>query len=202
MKRRILALSAVAAAVVIGAGTATTVAFAGEDDDDRTSASTPAAHTDRDDDDRDDDREEATSAKAKVSAEDAIAAALRHTPGVATEADLDSDDGRLVWDVDVIGSGNKWHHVEIDPATGKVLGSHVERDDDGDDDSAERVSSVLRDASTSASDAARAASAEGRVTSVDLDDKAWEVETTSANGTDHDWTVPLTSTKVTPSHDD
>ncbi|MFI7012471.1 PepSY domain-containing protein [Streptomyces sp. NPDC050145] len=192
MKRRILALSAVAAAVVIGAGTATTVAFAGEDDDDRTSAS--AAHSDRDD--------EAAPAKSKLSAEDAIAAALRHTPGVATEADLDSDDGRLVWDVDVIGSGNKWHHVEVDPATGKVLGSHVERDDDGDDDSAERVTSVIRDASTSASDAAHAASAKGRVTSVDLDDKAWEVETTSSDGTDHDWTVPLTTTTVTPSHDD
>ncbi|MZD05521.1 peptidase propeptide and YpeB domain protein [Streptomyces sp. SID5785] len=230
MKRRTLTLSAVAAAVVIGAGTATTVAFAGEADDDTSSAASRSSVRAVDDDDRDDAdssagsgagsgadsdgrdddrRENAREARdARVSAEEAVAAALRHTPGTATEVDLDSDDGRLVWDVDVLSGGKTWHHVVVDPGTGKVLGAHVEPDDDDDDDSARRVSSALRGTSTSAADAARAAAGRGAVTSVELDDdagsrgRAWEVETTSPSGVERHWHVSLTGTTPTPAYDD
>ncbi|MCQ4209296.1 PepSY domain-containing protein [Streptomyces longispororuber] len=199
MKRRTTVISAIAAVALLGAGTATAVAVS---DDDQPSRSTVRVT----DDGVSDARENANEAKgAKIKAEDAIAAALKHTSGVAAGADLDSDDGRLVWDVDVIGSGSTWHHVEVDPGTGKVLGSHVEKaDDDGDgDDAAEaaRVADALKNASTSASDAARAGAAKGTVTSVDADDdgsvRVWEVETTSADGTQHDWHVDLRSGAVT-----
>ncbi|WP_425829485.1 PepSY domain-containing protein [Streptomyces fractus] len=199
MKRRTTVISAIAAVALLGGGTATAVAVS---DDDGSSSATKSSVRVKDDDGVSDAQEEANEAKgAKVSAEDAIAAALKHTPGTAVGADLDSDDGRLVWEVDVIGSGATWQHVDVDPGTGKVLGSHTERDDD---DSAARVAAVLKDASTSAEDAARAAAPKGTVTSVDADDdgavKVWEVETTSPNGAQHDWHVDLRSGAVTVDH--
>ncbi|MGY0491724.1 PepSY domain-containing protein [Streptomyces sp. WG-D5] len=203
MKRRTTVISAIAVVAVLGAGTATAVAVADDEGSPKSVASKSSVKV-KDDDGVSDKQEDANEAKgAKVSAEDAIAAALKHTSGTAVGADLDSDDGRLVWDVDVIGSGNKWQHVEVDPGTGKVLGSHTERDDDGDDDdSAARVGAMLKGASTSAEDAARAAASKGTVTSVDADDdgavKVWEVETTSADGTQADWHVSFTSASVTP----
>ncbi|MFE6895218.1 PepSY domain-containing protein [Streptomyces sp. NPDC057694] len=205
MKRRTTVISAIAAVALIGGGTATAVALS---DDDSGSGAAAKSSVQIKDDGVSDARENADEAKgARITAEDAIAAALKHTPGVAAEADLDSDDGRLVWDVDVIGSAR--HHVEIDPGTGKILGSHVERDDD--DDPA-RVGSALKNASVSASDAARVAAAKGTVTSVEADDDddragsvtVWEVETTSADGTQHDWHVDLRTGAVTVDrgHDD
>ncbi|MGW2344859.1 PepSY domain-containing protein [Streptomyces sp. NPDC001661] len=203
MKRRTTVISAIAVVALLGGGTATAVAVSGDDAPTKSTASQSSVKV-KDDDGVSDDQEEANEAKgAKVSAEDAIAAALKHTPGTAVGADLDSDDGRLVWEVDVIGSGDKWQHVDVDPGNGKVLGSHTERDDDG-DESAARVAATLKDASTSAEDAAKAAASKGTVTSVDADDdgsvKVWEVETTSSNGTEHDWHVDLKSGAVTVDH--
>ncbi|MGD6754482.1 PepSY domain-containing protein [Streptomyces sp. BH105] len=203
MKRRTTVISAIAVVALLGGGTATAVAVGNDDGSSKSAASKSSVQV-KDDDGVSDNQEEANEAKgAKVSAQDAIAAALKHTPGTAVGADLDSDDGRLVWEVDVIGSGDKWQHVDVDPGNGKVLGSHTERDDDG-DDSAARVAATLKDASTSAEDAAKAAAAKGTVTSVDADDdgtvKVWEVETTSSNGTEHDWHVDLRSGAVSVDH--
>ncbi|MEU6848043.1 PepSY domain-containing protein [Streptomyces sp. NPDC046716] len=201
MKRRTTVISAIAAVALIGGGTATAVALSGDGDPGTSTASRSSVTVK--DDGVSDAQENANEAKgARITAEDAIAAALKHTPGVAAEADLDSDDGRLVWDVDVIGSAR--HHVEVDPGTGKVLGSHVERADKDDDDDPARVAAALKNAPTSASDAARAAAAKGTVTSVEADDdgsvSVWEVETTSANGVQHDWHVDLRSGAVTVDH--
>ncbi|WP_428952263.1 PepSY domain-containing protein [Streptomyces sp. cg35] len=200
MKRRTTVISAVAAVALIGAGTATAVAVSGDDGSAKSTANRSSVRVV--DDGVSDAQENVNEAKgAQVKAEDAIAAALKRTPGVAVGADLDSDDGRLVWDVDVIGSGSTWHHIEVDPGTGKVLGSHVEKDEKDEDDDPARVAGALKNASTSAEDAARAAAAKGTVTSVDADDdgsvRVWEVETTSADGTQRDWHVDLGSGAVT-----
>ncbi len=139
---------------------------------------------------------------AKVGATEAIAAALKSTQGTAVSADLDEDNGGLVWDVDVLGKdGRTWHSVEIDPGTGKVLGSHVERDDDGDDAAEDsRVAAAVKGASVTAGEAAEAAAGKGTVTSVDVDDDSrvsvWDVETVSADGTEGHWNVDLSSGKV------
>ncbi|WP_338700627.1 PepSY domain-containing protein [Streptomyces sp. Q6] len=197
MKRRTTVIAATAAVALLGAGAATTVAVA--DDDGSTRAKQSSVRV------ADDDATEAK--RAKVTAADAITAALRHTPGIATGAELDSDDGNLVWDVDVIGQDNKWHHIDVDPGTTKILNSYVEHEDnDGDDgdDNAARVAATLKDAPTSAEDAAKAAAAKGTVTSVEADDdgtvKTWEVETTSKNGTERNWHVNLDTATVTPDH--
>ncbi|MFF1380361.1 PepSY domain-containing protein [Streptomyces sp. NPDC058308] len=220
MKRNIV-IATVAAAALIGGGTATAFAVGGDDDGAAGTSSVQLKDNARDndsDDARDDDSDNAhddaddaaentAEAKAaKVTAPDAIKAALAHTKGTAVSAELDDEDGGLVWDVDVL-KGSTWHSVEVDPGTGKVLGSWVDKDDDGDDAAdAARVNSALKGASVSAADAARAGAGKGTVTSVDLDDDgkavAWNVETTGAKGAESEYNVDLKTGKVTPDHDD
>ncbi|MGX1914386.1 PepSY domain-containing protein [Streptomyces phaeochromogenes] len=153
--------------------------------------------------DAEDKAENAADAKvAQVDAADAIRAALKNTAGTAVSADLDDEGTKHVWDVDILTNGGTWHSVQVDPANGKVVGSHVDRDDDG-DDAAEtaQIRAALKGGSVTAAEAAEAAAAKGTVTSVDLDeestDKAWEVDTTAANGTGSDWRVDPDSGKVT-----
>ncbi|MFH8561196.1 PepSY domain-containing protein [Streptomyces sp. NPDC017988] len=220
MKRNIV-IATVAAAALITGGTATALATTGDDEGAANRSSVQLKDHDRKDDDhksdddgkddRDDAAENTAEAKAaKVTAADAIRAALAKTPGTAVSAELDEEDGGLVWGVDIL-KGNTWHEVEVDPGTGKVLGTWVDKDDDGDDAAdAARVNSALKGASTSAEDAARTAAAKGTVTSVDLDDDgtagAWGVETTGAKGAESEWHVDLKNGKVTAdradSHDD
>ncbi|MEV2250166.1 PepSY domain-containing protein [Streptomyces sp. NPDC050147] len=218
MKRNIV-IATVAAIALVGGGTATALAATGDDESSaaakKSSVQLKDDNRDDDRDDRDDDRyddqddakENTAEAKAaKVSAADAIDAALAKHSGTAVSAELDDEDGGLVWDVDLL-KGDAWTSVQVDPGTGKVLGSHTEQDDDGD---AKRVAAALKGASVNAEDAAKAAGAKGTVTSVDLDDDgtagAWEAETSGAKGAESDWKVDLQSGKVTAdksdSHDD
>ncbi|MFC8218649.1 PepSY domain-containing protein [Streptomyces sp. NPDC057362] len=225
MKRNIV-IAAVTAAALIGGGTATALATTGDDDGGstpRTDVSTSDVSVSDDGgvrdeaDDRDDDA--ARAASAKVTAADAVAAALADTPGTAVSAELDDedddadDDGdrreRAAWEVDILAGDGTWHTVRVDPAGGKVLGS--ERDDD-EDDTAE-VRAALKGASVDAAEAAKATAAAGHstVTSVELDEDghygdgkpAWEVETQASGKGERDWRVDPRSGKVTadPSHD-
>ncbi|MDQ0774456.1 putative membrane protein YkoI [Streptomyces aurantiacus] len=201
MKRNIV-IATVTAALLVGGGTATALAVTGDEDGGQVKQSSVRV-SDDDRDDRDDNTEDAAEAKAaKVTAADAITAALKSVPGTAVSADLDDEGSSLVWDVDVLSSGGTWHSVDVDPGTGKVLGSHTERDDDADDaaDTAE-ARAALKGTSVTAAEAAKAGAAKGTVTSVDLDDDgrnpAWEVDTTSANGAEKEWKVGLNSTEVT-----
>ncbi|MGW0531488.1 PepSY domain-containing protein [Streptomyces sp. NPDC003032] len=221
MKRNIV-IATVAAAALITGGTATALATTGDDDSAAKQSSVQVKDDDRKDDDRtgddDDSRDDATDSDdaaentaeakaAKVTAADAIKAALAKTSGTAVSAELDEEDGGVVWDVDIL-KGSTWHNVEVDAGTGKVLGTWVDKDDEGDDDAdAARVNSALKGAATSAEDAARAAAGKGTVTSVDLDDDgtagAWGVETTGAKGAESEWNVDLKTGKVSADrHDD
>ncbi|WP_371527124.1 PepSY domain-containing protein [Streptomyces sp. NBC_01283] len=207
MKRNIV-IATVAAIALVGGGTASALAVTGDDD---SSAAAKKSSVQLKDDDRGDDRDDSDDAKentaevkaAKVTAADAIKAALADQAGTAVSAELDDEDnGGLVWDVDLL-KGDTWHSVQVDPGTGKVLGSHTEKDDDGD---AGRVAAALKGASVNAEDAAKAAGSKGAVTSVDLDDdgtaKAWEAETSGPKGAESDWKVDLQSGKVTADHSD
>lgn len=205
MKRNIV-IAVVTAAALVGGGTATAIAVSGDDDggpsavaqteqragagdapdDDRDDSRSD----DRDDDGRDDDRDD-RGTSGGVTAADAIAAALRHTPGTAVSAEL--DDG--AWEVDVLGKGDDWRSVRVDPGTGKVLGA--EKDDE---DDAGEVRAALKGASVTAGQAAKAAAAKGVVTSVELDDddRGWEAETGAGSGDDdRDWRVDPENGKVT-----
>ncbi|MEV5266971.1 PepSY domain-containing protein [Streptomyces werraensis] len=197
MKRNIV-IAVVTAAALVGGGTATALAVSGDDDD----ASTPVTRTDDDREDRDDrddrsDDGDRAAAPGDVTAADAIAAALKHTPGTAVSAEL--DDGS--WEIDVLGKGDTWHSVRVDPGTGKVLGSSKDDEDD-----AAEVRAALKGTSVTAEQAAKAAAAKGTVVSVDLDDdgddRSWEAETRASGGDGQDWSVGLTTASVTADRDD
>ncbi|MCX2924221.1 PepSY domain-containing protein [Streptomyces sp. NEAU-W12] len=218
MKRNIV-IAAVTAAALVGGGTATAIAVSGDDEPTATSrAETRGSDDDRDDDDRDDRRDGtdtdddrdglddgSRTLSADVTADEAVAAALKHRPGTAVSVELDDDDdddhrGRAAWEVDILGGGDTWHSVWIDPSSGRVLGS--ERDNGDDDDTAE-ARAALKGTSVTAGEAARAAAAKGTVTSVDLDDddtEGWEVGT-AAGGDDREWLVGLNSGRVTADDD-
>ncbi|MFF4257412.1 PepSY domain-containing protein [Streptomyces sp. NPDC001663] len=184
MKRK-LVIAAVTASLVIGGGAA--VAFA--DDEARTGGT--EAHV-ADTDDSTDGVGRAGAAHA--TAADAIAAALKHTPGTAVAADRD-DDGAGAWEVDVVKGDGSEHTVRVSPDTGKVLGAHRDHDDDGRDDLA-----ALKGTSADAREAAVAVAPRGTVTDVGLDDDgpaAWSVETTKG-----EWQVDARTGKVTQDGDD
>lgn len=191
MKRNIV-IAAVTAAALVGGGTATALAVTGDGDEGtarQTDVQVNGSGVQDDDTAR---------VSGDVTAAEAIASALRHSPGTAVSADLDDQDdaGPVVWDVDVLGSGNTWHSVRIDPGTGKVLGSHTEHEDD-----TAEVRAALKGTSVTAAEAADAAAGKGTVTSVDLDEdgtsKAWEVETHKSGKAEQDWNVGLKTGKVT-----
>ncbi|KEG40001.1 PepSY domain-containing protein [Streptomyces griseorubens] len=193
MKRNIV-IAVVTAAALVGGGTATALAVAGDDDD-----TTSVTRTDDDRDDaRDDDRDGAAApAAGKVTAAEAIAAALDHTPGTAVSAEL--DDGS--WEIDVLAEGDTWHTVRIAPDSGKVLGAQQDDEDD-----AAEVRAALKNAKVTAEQAARTAESKGTVVSVDLDDdgddRGWETETRASGGDERDWKVDLRSATVTADRDD
>jgi uncharacterized membrane protein YkoI len=227
MKRNIV-IATVAAAALVGSGTATALAVSGDDAAPATRASDVRVTDDdaqgsgarQDDDAQDDagqdadgqddggqddggqDSDAAQAASARVKAADAVSAALRHTPGTAVSADLDDDDdGSVAWEVDVLAENDAWHSVRIDPATGKVLSSHTEHEDD-----TAQVRAALKGASTSAAEAAKAVTGKGTVTSVDLDedgaDKGWSVQTRASGKAEQEWTVDLKTGKVTADRSD
>ncbi|CAM5336677.1 Peptidase propeptide and YpeB domain protein OS=Streptomyces alboniger OX=132473 GN=CP975_24675 PE=4 SV=1 [Streptomyces alboniger] len=203
MKRNIV-IAAVTAAALIGGGTATALAVSGDGDGAGTARQAADVNVSgddaRDDDAASADDDSARAASSKVTAADAIASALRQSPGTAVSAELDDQDGddkgSAAWEVDVLATDNTWHSVRIDPADGKVLGSHSEREDD-----TAQVRAALKGSSVTAAEAAKAAAGKGTVTSVDLDEdgtsKSWDVETQSSGKAEQEWNVGLNSGKVT-----
>ncbi|KES05505.1 hypothetical protein BU52_19905 [Streptomyces toyocaensis] len=198
MKRNIV-IAVVTAAALVGGGTATAIAVSGDGD----GAPASVERTEKragDDDGRDDDRGDGRDDRrpsGDVTAADAVAAALKHTPGTAVSAELD-DDGD--WEVEVLGRGDGRHSVRVDPGSGTVLGAS----EDDEDDTGE-VRDALKGTSVTAQEAAKAAAAKGTVVSVDLEDdgdKGWEAETRASGGGEREWRVDPGSGKVTADRDD
>ena len=200
MKRNLVIATLTAAALATGG---TVAAFAAGDDEatatQRQASTSAQPAADRDADDRDDDSDDRTAAPSgSVTAADAIAAALKHTPGIAVSADLE-DDGADAWEVTVVKGDGSEYDVRIAPDSGKVLGAQRDTDDDHDADDRAELTAV-KGARTDAREAALAAAAKGTVTEVGLDDDkgglAWGVETVK-DGKQGEWKVALDSGRVT-----
>lgn len=189
MKRK-LVIAAVVASVAIGGGTA--VAFADDDARGTTAdvrTARPAAEA---------------PGSADVSAAEAIAAALKARPGTAVSADLDTEagDDDRGWEVEILGTGTTSYDVLVDPATGRVLGTHTAGDDA---DDVREARTLLRGTGVTAAEAAEKATTKGFVTSVDLEADgagAWEVETDGSSAEERDWNVALDDAKLTAVRDD
>ncbi|MDX3575131.1 PepSY domain-containing protein [Streptomyces sp. ID05-47C] len=203
MKRK-LVIAAVVASVAIGAGTA--AAFAddgarGTTADVRTvrpAAEAPGSAT-------------VTAAGApgstEVTAVEAIGAALKARPGTAVSADLDTEagDDDRGWEIEILGTGTTSYEVLVDPATGRVLGTHTAGEGADDADDVREARALLKGSGVTAAEAAGTAATKGFVTSVDLDDDgagAWDVETDGSSAKERDWNVALTDARLTADRDD
>ncbi|MFG2479280.1 PepSY domain-containing protein [Streptomyces fagopyri] len=97
--------------------------------DDRTRTGRPSSGPDDHGDDA------ARLRSARVTAAEALATALRHTPGTAASADLDDDPSTPTWEIGILATGGTWYEVRVDAGTGRVVSSHTEpRHRHGDDD--------------------------------------------------------------------
>ncbi|MFD0338621.1 PepSY domain-containing protein [Streptomyces sp. NPDC127117] len=190
MKRKFV-IAAVTAAVLVGGTAATAVAFSDDDGHDREARSSVKSGD-----------------TARTGVAEAVTSAVEAVPGTVTEAELDDEDGGLVWELDVYGSDKVWHDVTVDAGNGKVLGKHTS-DDDGDDD---RDRHAPRSAPVSLNAAVDAAlkTQSGTVTSVDLDDNDgrsggalhWEVDVRGKDGGQHELNVDANTGKVTVDRSD
>ncbi|MFE1546176.1 PepSY domain-containing protein [Streptomyces sp. NPDC058718] len=216
MKRKLVLATAAAVALVTG-GTAVALAAGGTG---AAPVQQARAALDRDDD-RDDEGDAEAVREARITAVQAIDAAVRARPGTVVSAELDDDknddknDGRNVykddadgdgWEVVVLGArGSTTHTVHIDRVSGRVLGTDT--DDDSDDDSDDLA--AARSAEVSARQAAQTAAAKGIVTSVELTDEddapagSWDVSVLPAGGAhDDDWNVDVKTGALAPDKDD
>ena len=77
-----------------------------------------------------------TSTEPKISGQQAIEIAKDEVSGTVTEVELDEDDGRLHWEVEIDGKENREHDLDIAANDGTILSHDIDndRDDDRDDD--------------------------------------------------------------------
>ncbi|WP_432253212.1 PepSY domain-containing protein [Streptomyces sp. HNM1019] len=193
MKRNIVIASVVAAALATG-GTAVAVAGT-QSSSSGTQSSSSAARSSS----AAGQSGSAATASTGASLSQAAGAALKAVPG--TLDSIDRDHGR--WEADVLAKDGTWHEVTLD-ASGKVLHQRVDRDDNDPEDAAE--AKALRQATVSATEAARKAASYSTVTSVEFDGDrtpVWEVDTVK-NHKERDLIVDPQSGKVTqaPADDD
>ncbi|WP_327190616.1 PepSY domain-containing protein [Streptomyces xinghaiensis] len=212
MKRNIL-IAALAATVLAGGGTAAAVAAAGDGGAAGDAPSRPGAAAGEGSEDSgrsgDDDRERAGAARTTVA--EAVRAALEARAGTAASAELDDEDDRPIWEIEVLDRKGTWYEVRVDAGSGKVTGV-AEDDGDGDEDGAggdrgERES--LRRAATDLGGAAGTAVKQtpGTVTSVEFEGRddhgdtgragGWEVEILGKDGTEREVRVDAETGKAT-----
>lgn len=66
--------------------------------------------------------------EAKLTVDDAIKVALADMPGKVIEAELEKDDGVMVWEIELVNNQSELYEFEIDANSGAILES--EREDD------------------------------------------------------------------------
>jgi len=73
--------------------------------------------------------------QAKVSMINAIEIALLQVPGNAIGAEFESDDGKILWEIEILATNKKVYELEIDATSGKVVNQKEDEDDEeGEDD--------------------------------------------------------------------
>ncbi len=115
--------------------------------DARTGAVLQAGLDDEDDDDDDEDGEENDSPEmqakfakeAKISIDQARSTALgRVRGGTIIEEELEMENGKLVYSIEIRDADKKVFDVEVDAKTGEIVNVEEENDDDDDDDDGEK----------------------------------------------------------------
>jgi uncharacterized membrane protein YkoI len=76
-------------------------------------------------DDNDDDNK-LQNVSPKISLEEAKKIALAEIKGTVTEAELDDDDNRLLYEIEILTSNHREAEVKVDATTGKVLKAEID----------------------------------------------------------------------------
>ncbi len=69
-----------------------------------------------------------------VTLNEAVSTALASVYGKATKADFSNDDGKALWEIEIIDSTNQVHDLEIDANSGVVVKNEIDTIDHEDDD--------------------------------------------------------------------
>jgi len=136
-----------------------------------------------------------------VSLKQAVATAERVTGGKAFDAELDTERGRLVYEVSLVKDG-RVVEVEIDPASGRLVRQNRQRPAPWDFDSLKAAQSAPKPLTQTISMVE--ASTKGRVTDISLEQRNrrhfYEVELAGAQ--DREVLVDLQTGAITPVIDD
>lgn len=74
-----------------------------------------------------------SAAQASVTINSAIDRALAKVPGIVVAAEYENEDGKAVWEVEVLAANKSVHDLTIDASNGKILSNQNDSDDDGED---------------------------------------------------------------------
>lgn len=74
-------------------------------------------------------------ARAKITLVQAVAAAEHHAGGRATAAELETEKGKTLYEIEVVAANKAVYDVTVDAGTGKVVSSEVDKADAGDEES-------------------------------------------------------------------
>ena len=69
-----------------------------------------------------------------VSMQQAISFAQQAVAGTPAEAEFSVEDGKIVWEVEIVDKNKQTFEIEIDATSGKVLKQKLEKADHDDDD--------------------------------------------------------------------
>lgn len=89
----------------------------------------------KDDDDREDEEVTAEERKGvKISAEQARRTALEKVAGTVIEEEIEKENGRIVYSIEIRDANKKVFDIEVDAETGAIVNVEEENEDDKDDD--------------------------------------------------------------------
>lgn len=71
---------------------------------------------------------------AAISMEAALAIALTEVPGSVIEAELEDEDGKVVWEIEVATAAGTEMELLVDANSGEIISSQPDEDEDSDDD--------------------------------------------------------------------
>lgn len=72
--------------------------------------------------------------QATVDITNALQIARQHVPGTVVGAEFEQEDGKMLWEVEVLAEDHQVFDLEIDAMTGELLDKAVDQADKGDDD--------------------------------------------------------------------
>ncbi|MFK2825770.1 PepSY domain-containing protein [Bacillus sp. B190/17] len=137
--------------------------------------------------------------QAKISEKESIQIALGKVAGTVKEAELDDEDGTVIYEIKVQGKDGSEQEVKVDAQTGKVI--NVEKEEEDDDDQQEQEM-LAKQAKISEKESIQIALGKvaGTVKEVELDDEdgtvIYEVKVQGKDGSEQEVKVDAQTGKV------